>query len=606
MWNDDILDFCTEEIGESWQINVRPSSEILFITLLRYKPDLICGMIFETIQQLGQQNQATLEVMVIECAIYKSLSLAANELFDKFDFEEFFEKTLIPRVEQVQNLEHGKLVHRSVLQVLGKWIDVKPFVRAFESTLNFISISLQPQFDFAVRLAAAETLKFFMYELENDYIPLFYAHQESCVNSLQSLLEMSNEDLKMKILGVFNCILERIETNKAVTFIEKLVQVLNNIWIGAANNNMLRVSVVVTLTTIVEAQREHSMSSHDVVLPLIVTSCNLGECSIYMMADGLELWTSVMHHCTHMTQNLLDLFPLLFHVLEQGFDEARLGFHIVECYILLGGSEFCNHQSFANLATTVNVICKDMGHQVIGYLLPVLLSSLHVSSQRTIMCFDKTFIHVFTQALNSDDTRSYQNRAKIFHLVAWLCLLERDTARLLMCQVFCEADQDKSMGRFVGFICGELDSICDCEQKKAVCMGMLACCEAIRCSDVFNQVFEKVVCACVQALHDTTDEHKNDEVILKYSEENKKLSTEVDCWLDIEDNLHQKREDKLLRSNMTLKISLLQVVNRSMQQFCNNFFNSNSNQFESFLLSKVDSLVVKDLNDYLTHAAKTS
>ena len=54
--------------------------------------------------------------MVIECAIYKSLSLAANELFDKFDFEDFFEKTLIPRVEQVQSLEHGKLVHRLLLK----------------------------------------------------------------------------------------------------------------------------------------------------------------------------------------------------------------------------------------------------------------------------------------------------------------------------------------------------------------------------------------------------------------------------------------------------------------------------------------------------------
>ena len=117
------------------------------------------------------------------------------------------------------------------------------------------------------------------------------------------------------------------------------------------------------------------------------------------------------------------------------------------------------------------------------------------------MCFDKTFIHVFTQALNSEDTRSYQNRAKIFHLVAWLCLLERDTARLLMSQVFCEADQDKSMGHFVSFICGELDSICDCEQKKAICMGMLACCEMIGCSNVFNQVFEKVVCACVQVTY---------------------------------------------------------------------------------------------------------
>ena len=31
--------------------------QVLFITLLRYKPDLTCGMIFETIQQLGQQNQ---------------------------------------------------------------------------------------------------------------------------------------------------------------------------------------------------------------------------------------------------------------------------------------------------------------------------------------------------------------------------------------------------------------------------------------------------------------------------------------------------------------------------------------------------------------------
>ena len=114
------------------------------------------------------------------------------------------------------------------------------------------------------------------------------------------------------------------------------------------------------------------------------------------------------------------------------------------------------------------------------------------------MCFDKTFIHIFSQVLNNDDSRCYQNRAKIFHLVAWLCLLERDTARLLMSQVFCEADQDKSLGQFIEVICRELDSIPDCEHKKACCMGMLACSELIGDSNVFNQVFDKVVCACVQ------------------------------------------------------------------------------------------------------------
>ena len=105
-------------------------------------------------------------------------------------------------------------------------------------------------------------------------------------------------------------------------------------------------------------------------------------------------------------------------------------------------------------------------------------------------------------------------------------------------------------------------------------------------------------------MHDTTDEHKNDEVILKYSEENEKVSSEVDYWLNIEDNMHQKREDTLLKSKITLKISLINVVNRSIQQFCKTFFNSDSKQFENFLINKVDSLVVKDLNEYLTHAAK--
>ena len=71
-----------------------------------------------------------------------------------------------------------------MLQLLGKWIDVKPFVKAFESTLNFISISLQPQFDFAVRLSAAETLRLFMYELENENIRAFNKFTYFIFNSL--------------------------------------------------------------------------------------------------------------------------------------------------------------------------------------------------------------------------------------------------------------------------------------------------------------------------------------------------------------------------------------------------------------------------------------
>ena len=63
---------------------------------------------------MEQNPNESFEDCLIECAVYESLGLSATELFDLFDFEEYFVQTLIPRLQKAQNKSFCKIIHRWV------------------------------------------------------------------------------------------------------------------------------------------------------------------------------------------------------------------------------------------------------------------------------------------------------------------------------------------------------------------------------------------------------------------------------------------------------------------------------------------------------------
>ena len=67
------------------------------------------------------------------------------------------------------------------------------------------------------------------------------------------------------------------------------------------------------MINVVAALKDQSHHLHAMILPMIHSSCDINnKMHVYLMVDGLELWTTVMHHASTLTPDLLAIFPLLF------------------------------------------------------------------------------------------------------------------------------------------------------------------------------------------------------------------------------------------------------------------------------------------------------
>jgi len=240
LWRDDVTEFCVEGIGENWKYSLKSSAETLFITLLRRKTSILSPIILSTLTFLEQNPNESFEDCLIECAVYESLGLSATELFDLFDFEEYFVQTLIPRLQKAQNKSFCKIIHRSIIKLLKSWIDIKPFTKVLETAWQFIISSLDRNLDFAVRIAACEVITLLLDDYENE-TELFYPHQNTCVQYLYELLLESNEDLKLTVLDVFTCVIQRV--GRKATFVEALANILQNIWMQSEHHMFLRFNI---------------------------------------------------------------------------------------------------------------------------------------------------------------------------------------------------------------------------------------------------------------------------------------------------------------------------------------------------------------------------
>ncbi|ERE82965.1 importin-11 [Cricetulus griseus] len=90
--------------GDSWKYSLRPCTEVLFIDIFHEYNQTLTPVLLEMMQTLqGPTNVEDMNALLIKDAVYNAVGLAAFELFDSVDFDQWFKNQLLPELQVSHN-----------------------------------------------------------------------------------------------------------------------------------------------------------------------------------------------------------------------------------------------------------------------------------------------------------------------------------------------------------------------------------------------------------------------------------------------------------------------------------------------------------------------
>uniref|UniRef100_A0AAQ4RM93 Importin-11 n=1 Tax=Gasterosteus aculeatus aculeatus TaxID=481459 RepID=A0AAQ4RM93_GASAC len=360
MWEEDPESFAVEETGgDSWKYSLRPCAEVLFLDIFHnYNQTLIPGLLD----------------MVQNLQVYNAVGLAAYELFDNVDFDQWFKNQLLGEL-QVSHHRY-KLIRRRVIWLIGQWISVK-FKSELRPLLYEVILSLMQDPDlvhFVFILNSQSPVDDFEFRTEQ-----FLPYLESIFGLLFQLLQQVTEcDTKMQVLHVISCVIERVNM-QIRPYVGCLVQYLPLLWKQSEEHNMLRCAILTTLIHLVQGLGAECKNLYPFLLPVIQLSTDVSQPPhVYLLEDGLELWLVTLENSPAITPELLRIFQNMSALLELSSENLRTCFQIVNAYLYLSATDFLQNYAESLCRSFCNLL-KDITNEGQGQVLKVVEIALKVS-----------------------------------------------------------------------------------------------------------------------------------------------------------------------------------------------------------------------------------
>jgi len=320
--------------GDTWEFEVRPCSEKLFMDLVLNFKQLLVEPLLSFFQSVAGTSQAT---VVTKDAVYTAMGLSAPVVFKSFDFDSFLTSTLVNDVQQTG--PGYKVLRRRIAILLGQWITIKisepnrPLVyQIFQHLLK----AEDETNDHVVRITAARQFKAvvddFSFNAEG-----FLPYAAEILGRIMTLIqEVENTETKLAILDTIRMIAIRLENNIS-PYADQIVSILPGLWEGSGEEHLLKQAILTLLSTLVTAMREEAQRYHAMVLPLIQRAVEPGsEMQVYLLEEALDLWSTILAQTpSPASPEVLALAECAFPLLEIGSDNLRIVLGIVESYILL-------------------------------------------------------------------------------------------------------------------------------------------------------------------------------------------------------------------------------------------------------------------------------
>uniref|UniRef100_A0A669F212 Importin-11 n=1 Tax=Oreochromis niloticus TaxID=8128 RepID=A0A669F212_ORENI len=498
MWEEDPESFAVEETGgDSWKYSLRPCTEVLFLDIFHNYSQTLTPVLLDMVQNLqGPTNVEDSVQLLMKDAVYNAVGLAAYELFDNVDFDQWFKNQLLGEL-QVSHHRY-KLIRRRVIWLIGQWISVK-FKSDLRPLLYEVILSLMQDPDLVVRIETATTLKLNILLIEQ-----FLPYLESIFGLLFQLLQQVTEcDTKMQVLHVISCVIERVGI-QIRPYVGCLVQYLPLLWKQSEEHNMLRCAILTTLIQLVQGLGAESKNLYPFLLPVIQLSTDVSQPPhVYLLEDGLELWLVTLENSPAITPELLRIFQNMSALLELSSENLRTCFHIVNGYIYLSATEFL--QNYAeSLCRSFCDLLKDITNEGQVQVLKVVEIALKVSPMLGAHMFQPLLPAVFRGIV--DGERYPVVMSTYLGIMGRVLLQNSSFFSSLLSQMASECNQemDQLLGNVIEMWVDRMDNITQPERRKLSSLALLSLLPSD--NSVIQDKFCGIVNICVEALHDVMTE----------------------------------------------------------------------------------------------------
>uniref|UniRef100_A0A8B9BN66 Importin-11 n=1 Tax=Anser brachyrhynchus TaxID=132585 RepID=A0A8B9BN66_9AVES len=497
MWEEDPEGFTVEETGgDSWKYSLRPCTEVLFIDIFHEYNQTLTPVLLEMVHSL--QGNMTL----LFSPVYNAVGLAAYELFDSVDFDQWFKNQLLAELQVSHN--RYKPIRRRVIWLIGQWISVK-----FKS-------DLRPMLYEAIRnllqdqdlVSCAMSIIFL-----NGFLPVddfefrtdqFLPYLESMFTLLFQLLQEVTEcDTKMHVLHVLSCVNERVNV-QIRPYVGCLVQYLPLLWKQSEEHNMLRCAILTTLIHLVQGLGADSKNLYPFLLPVIQLSTDVSQPPhVYLLEDGLELWLVTLENSPCLTPELLRIFQNMSALLELSSENLKNCFKIINAYIFLSSTEFL--QMYAvDLCRSFCELLKDITTEGQVQALKVVENVLKVNPVLGPQMFQPLLPSVFKGII--DGERYPMLMSTYLGVMGRVLLQNTSFFSLLLNQMACELGQelDQILGNMIEMWVDRMDNITQPERRKLSALALLSLLPSL--NGVIQDKFCGIIHVTLEGLYDVMTE----------------------------------------------------------------------------------------------------
>ncbi|XP_058025657.1 importin-11 isoform X5 [Ahaetulla prasina] len=502
MWEEDPEGFIVEETGgDSWKYSIRPCTEVLFIDIFHEYNQTLTPVLLEMVHSLqGPINMDDTHALLIKDAVYNAVGLAAYELFDSVDFDQWFKTQLLAELQVIQN--RYKPIRRRVIWLIGQWISVKfkPDLRPmlYEAICNL----LQDE-DLVVRIETATTLKLAVddFEFRTDQ---FLPYLESMFTLLFKLLQEVREcDTKMHVLHVLSCVIERVSM-QIRPYVACLVQYLPLLWKQSEEHNMLRCAILTTLIHLIQGLGAESKNLYTFLLPIIQLSTDVSQPPhVYLLEDGLELWLVTLENSPCLTPELLRIFQNMSALLELSSENLRICFKIINAYLFLSSTEFLQIYS-SDLCRSFCEILKDVTTEGQVQVLKVVENVFKVNPVLGPEMFQPLLPSVIRGIVQGE--RYPVEMSTYLGVIGRILLQNKSFFSLLLNQMACEFNQepDHLLGHIIEMWVDRMDNITQPERRKLSALALLSLLPSD--NSIVQDKFCGIINISVEGLHDVMTE----------------------------------------------------------------------------------------------------
>ncbi|NXL38847.1 IPO11 protein, partial [Glaucidium brasilianum] len=507
MWEEDPEGFTVEETGgDSWKYSLRPCTEVLFIDIFHEYNQTLTPVLLEMVHSLqASTNMEDTSAILIKDAVYNAVGLAAYELFDSVDFDQWFKNQLLAELQVSHN--RYKPIRRRVIWLIGQWISVK-----FKSDLRpvlYEAIRNLLQDQDLVSCIHLQSVLFFL----NSILPVddfefrtdqFLPYLESMFTLLFQLLqEVTQCDTKMHVLHVLSCVIERVSM-QVRPYVGCLVQYLPLLWKQSEEHNMLRCAILTTLIHLVQGLGADSRSLYPFLLPVIQLSTDVSQPPhVYLLEDGLELWLVTLENSPFLTPELLSIFQNMSALLELSSENFTNCFKIINAYIFLSSSEFLQMYA-ADLCRSFCEVLKDTTTDGQVQVLKVVENVLKVNPVLGPQMFQPLLPSIVRGII--DGERYPVVMSTYLGIMGRILLQNAKFFSLLLNQMACELGQelDQILGNMIEMWVDRMDNITQPERRKLSALALLSLLPSL--NGVIQDKFCGIINISVEGLHDVMSE----------------------------------------------------------------------------------------------------